>query len=70
MRKIHSPEPKPAKPKREDTLSASAFRECLMQFVCTEPGKLPETLEKLEPKDRVQALLKPLPFVAPSDSGR
>ena len=41
------------------------MRAKLMRIVYDELNKLPETLDKLEPKDRVDYLIKILPYAAP-----
>lgn len=49
--------------KKPDLVRAIEIRNKLKQFVEGELERLPETLEKLEAKDRLQVVLKLLPFV-------
>lgn len=48
-----------------DQVRTKAMRERLKATVQNEIDKLPERLEALEPKDRVQVLFKLMPYVFP-----
>lgn len=45
------------------------LRNQLKELVKTELGKLPDTLENMEPKERLEIVLKLLPFVLPKVKG-
>jgi hypothetical protein len=51
--------------KQTEEIRAKAMRERLKAMVQNEIEKLPERLEALEPKDRVQVLFKLMPYVFP-----
>ena len=51
--------------KQTEETRAKAMRERLKALVQNEIDRLPEHLEALEPKDRVQVLFKLMPYVFP-----
>jgi hypothetical protein len=53
------------KPKKENQIIISDLRETLKSIMKSEIEKLPETLESLETKDRINIVCKLMPFVFP-----
>lgn len=51
--------------KEREQIRTNAMRERLKAMVQAEIDKLPEQLEALEPKDRLQALFRLMPYVFP-----
>jgi hypothetical protein len=50
---------------QKEKATVSNLREALKEIMKAEIQKLPETLEALEPKERVQIVCKLMPFVFP-----
>jgi hypothetical protein len=51
--------------KTKDQVLTNDLRETLKSIMQNEIDKLPETLEALEPKDRINIICKLMPFVFP-----
>ena len=51
--------------KTKDQVSIMGLREALKTIMQSEIKKLPETLEALEPKERINVICKLMPYVFP-----
>lgn len=54
-----------ARQKRREPIDATAVRDRLKEILAEEIERLPETLNSLEPKDRLNAVLKLIPYFLP-----
>lgn len=53
------------RPQREEPVDTAAVRERLKWILAEEIERLPETLQQMEPKDRLNAVLKLIPYFLP-----
>lgn len=50
---------------QKEPIDATALRDSLKEIISEEIKRLPETLNTLEPKDRLNAVLKLIPYFLP-----